>query len=186
MGPDEILIDTEEKMEAAIDFLTDEFKKLRTGRASPSLIEGIRVEYHGAPTPLRQIASIVVPDPRSLLVKPYDPSSLKEIEKAIQKAEIGLNPINDGKFIRLNIPPLTEERRKQLAALAREIAEGVRVRIRNARRDGNKSIDEIEEEGLISEDDARRFKKDIQKLTDDYIKKVDELLEKKTEEVMKI
>lgn len=184
MEPDEIMLETEEKMESALDFLSNEFKKLRTGRASPALVENIKVEYYGAPTPLRQIANIVIPDPRSLLIKPFDPSSLKEIEKAIQRSDIGLNPVNDGKFVRLNIPPLTEERRKQLASTAKEFAENARVSVRNARRDGNKHVDEIEKNGEISEDEAKRLKKDIQELTDDYVQKVDALLEKKIQEIM--
>jgi ribosome recycling factor len=179
MDADELLLSTEERMEKAVDVLKDKFRGMRTGRANPGLIENIKVEYYGSPTPLKQIANISAPEASLLVVKPFDPSSLKEIEKAIQKSDVGIHPTNDGKLIRLAIPPLSQERRKQLAGRAKEVAEETRISIRNVRRDANKAADDLE----ISEDELEKLKGDIQELVKGYEVRVDEALKAKTEEL---
>lgn len=179
-----LLTDVEKKMNKAIEVMTGELKGVRTGRASPALVENVKVDYYGAPTPLRSLANIAAPEPQLLVVKPFDPSSLGEIEKSIQKADIGLNPQNDGKVLRIAIPPLSEERRTQIATLVKEVAENQKGVIRNIRRDANKKIDGEEKEKKISEDEKFRLREEAQKLTDKFESKIGELLEKKTKEVM--
>ena len=186
MDYDEILLDAEERMDKALDHLHDGLRGIRTGRASPGLVEGIRVEYYGSPTPLKQIANIGIPEPRLIMIKPFDPSSLKEIEKAILKSDLGIAPANDGKIIRLAVPPLSHDRRKQLAALVKERAEECRVSMRNVRRDANKSADGAEADGNLSEDDLKRLRDEIQELIKRFEAKVDEELERKTSEIMEI
>jgi ribosome recycling factor len=183
---DEILFDCEERMDKAVEIMRKEMKGIRGGRATPGLVEGIRVDYYGSPTPLKQIATISVPDPRLLVIKPFDPSSLKEIEKAIQKADLGFMPNNDGKLIRITIPPLSEERRMKLAALTKDKGEEARVAIRNIRRDANRAADQAEKEKVLSEDRARDLKDEIQKLTKTYEGNVGEALDKKEKEIMEI
>jgi ribosome recycling factor len=186
MPVDEILFDAESRMDKAVTVFQDNLKGIRTGTASSGLVESIRVDYYGSPTPLRQLSQIAVPDPSSIVIKPYDPSSIEDIERAIQTSDIGINPQNDGKVIRLAIPPLSEERRTQMATRVKNLAEEARIAIRNIRRDANKALDKEEKAGDISEDACRRAKDQVQKLTDQYENKVDELLEKKTEDIMRV
>ncbi|NLF30429.1 MAG: ribosome recycling factor [Planctomycetes bacterium] len=184
MPMDEILLDCEEKMESAVSYLRGELRGVRTGRASAGLVDHLKVDYYGSPTDLRQLASIAVPEPTMIMIKPFDPSSVKDIEKAILAANIGMTPMVDGKLIRLNVPALSTERREQLAGQIRKTGESTRVVIRNARRDANKVIEREQKEGLIAEDDAEKGKEDIQDLTKKYEGLVTSILEAKTEEIM--
>lgn len=186
MPVDDILLEAQDKMEKALEVLVTELKGIRTGRATPGLVENVRVEYYGSPTPLKQIAGISAPDPRLLIIKPFDPSSLADIEKAILKSDLGLNPSSDGKMLRLAVPPLSEERRKQLGKQAKEVSEKTKLTIRNVRRDAIKLGDDEEKDGTISEDDKFRLKDGIQELTEEHEKKCGEILEKKTKEIMEI
>jgi ribosome recycling factor len=186
MDPDELLLTTEERMEKAVEVLKDRFRGMRTGRANTGLVENVKVDYYGSPTPLKQIANISAPEAALLVIKPFDPSSLGAIEKAIQKSDVGINPMNDGKLIRLAIPPLSEERRKQLVGRAKETAEESRISIRNIRRDANKSADQLKDDKKISEDDQERLKKEIQELTKTHEEKIEEALKSKTEELTAI
>ena len=174
----------DDKMQKAIEVLFNDLKGVRSGRASPMLVENIKVEYYGTPTPIKQVASITAPEPRALLIKPFDTTVLGSIEKAIQIANIGLNPHRDGNVVRISIPPLTEETRKQLVEHIKTLAEKTRTAIRNVRRDINKTVEDNAKEKKISEDAKFRFKDDIQKLTDRHEKKVNEIIEKKNKEVM--
>lgn len=178
--------ETEGKMEAALEALSHELGTIRTGRASPSLLDGIKVEYYNTMTPLHQMANISVPEARLLVIQPWDPSTLQGIEKAILKSDLGLNPSNDGKVIRLAIPMLTEERRKQLVKIVKNIAEESRISIRNTRRDSNEKLKTMEKNKEITEDEHHTGLKDIQKLTDDYIARVDVILENKEKEIMEV
>lgn len=186
MDPEEILLEAEEKMEKATVLLKGEYKGIRTGRASAGLIENIRVNCYGSQVPLKQTANITVPEAQLIVVKPFDPSITKDIEKAILQSELGLTPSTDGKVIRIPVPPLSEETRKKLAHRIKELSEETKVAIRNVRRDANKHIDKTEKDSVISEDDADTAKKQIQKLTDKCEEEVNELLSQKTEEIMKI
>lgn len=183
---DDILLETEEKMEKAVEHLVHSFRGIRTGRASPGLVEGIRVDYYGTPTPLQHMASVSIPEPRLIMIKPFDPSAVQEVVKAIQKSELGITPQSDGKIIRLALPPLSEERRKQLSALVREKAEEARVAIRNVRRDANKQAKAGFDEGLLPADDETKLIEEIQALTKQYEGKVDESLEKKQKEILEV
>lgn len=178
--------EAEAKMKKSLQALGDEFNTIRTGRASASLFEKIRVDYYGQPTPLNQMATISIPEARLVVIQPWDRSALSEIEKAIQKSELSVNPNNDGKVIRINIPPLTEERRQEYVKLAKAKAEQGRVSIRNVRRDANEELKSLQKDGKVSEDEAKRGMDDIQKLTDRYIGKVNELLETKEKEILEI
>ncbi|MGA1839533.1 MAG: ribosome recycling factor [bacterium] len=178
--------ETKEKMDLAIDALSHEFGSIRTGRASPSILDGIKVEYYSSLTHLNQMATISVPEPRLIVIQPWDPSALANIEKAILKSDLGLNPSNDGKVIRLAIPMLTEERRKQLVKVIKNIAEECRISIRNTRRDSNEKLKKMEKEKDITEDEYHNGLKEIQNLTDEYINKVDELLSKKEKEILEV
>jgi ribosome recycling factor len=184
MAIDDILLDAEERMEKAVQVFTDGLRVIRTGTASAGLVESIRVEYYGSPTPLRQLAQIAVPDPQLIVIKPFDPSSLPDIEKAIQTSDIGIHPQSDGKVIRLTVPGLSEERRGQLVARVKSLAEEARVAVRNIRRDANRQLDKDEKDSAISEDDCRRAKDDVQELTGEYEGKVAEALEAKTTDLM--
>ena len=186
MAYDDIVLEAEEKMEKAVEVLLQEFKGVRTGRATPGLVEGVTVDYYGAPTPLRQLATITIPDARMIVLKPFDPGSLGEIEKAIQKSNLGINPANDGKVVRLAIPPLSEERRKQMVKMAKDMVEKAKLAIRNARRDANAQSDAEEKDGALTEDERFKAKEEIQRLTEQYEKKAEEGLEKKTKEVMEV
>ncbi len=183
---DDTMTDAELKMVGAVDHTRGEFGKIRTGRANPGLIADLPVEYYGAPTPLQQIAGVSVPEPRMLLVSPYDASALKGIERAIATSDLGLNPSNDGKVIRVVFPDLTEERRKEFVRLARERAEEGRVSIRNIRRAAKSEIGRLASDGEITQDDERRADKDLQELTDRYVAEVDALLANKERELLEV
>lgn len=186
MDHDEILLDCEERMEKALEVMTEEMRGIRGGRATPGLVEGVRVEYYGSPTPLKQLATISAPDPRLLVIKPFDPGSLKEIEKAILRADVGLTPSNDGKLIRISIPTLSEERRKNLVSMARDKVEEAKVSLRNIRRDANRNVDGAQKEKTLSEDEAYKTKDEVQDLIKEYEKKIDDAFEKKETEIMEI
>ena len=176
--------DVETRMAAALEVLGREFATVRTGRASTGLLDAFRVDYYGTPTPLNQMASVSVPDARTLAIQPWEVSQLKAIEKAIMASDLGLTPVNDGKVIRLAIPPPTEERRKQLVKTVAKHAEESRVAIRNIRREANEKLKALARDKKISEDDERRGHDQIQKTTDKYVAKVDELLKKKEQEIL--
>jgi ribosome recycling factor len=182
----DILREAAERMQAAIDALEEDLSAIRTGRASPALIERLPVVYYGANTPLIQLASISVPEPRQLLIRPFDPTTLKDIERAILASDLGLTPNSDGKMIRLSLPQLTEERRLELVRVVNNRMEETRVRIRNTRRDLIRDLREFEKEGLISEDDQERGEKELQELTDKLNKKVEEVGERKEKEIMEV
>lgn len=182
----DILREAAERMQGALDSLEEDLSGIRTGRASPALIERLPVEYYGANTPLIQLASISVPEPRQLLVRPFDPTTLKNIERAIMVSELGLTPNSDGKVIRLSLPQLTEERRRELVRVVNNRMEDARVSIRNIRRDLIRDLREFEKEGLISEDDQERGEKELQELTDKMNKKVEEVGERKETEIMEV
>lgn len=175
-----------EKMDHSIEALKKEFASVRTGRASLALLDGIKVDYYGTPTPLQQVASLSVPESRQIAIQPWDQKIISDIEKAIMKSDLGLTPTNDGKVIRINIPLLTEERRKQLVKVVRKNAEDVRVAVRNIRRDINEEIKKLEKEKHLSEDDTKKSLDEIQKLTDSYVKKIDEILAHKEKEIMEV
>ena len=170
------LRDAEGKMQKALETVTRNFNTVRTGRASPALVEGIRVEYYGTPTPLKQIASINTPDPRMIVIQPWDPQVLPEIEKALLKADMGLSPYNDGKLIRISVPPLSTERREELVKLVKSQAEEGRIAVRNVRHAAKETIERMFKDKVVAEDDKFKGLDDLQKLTDRYHKKVDELL----------
>jgi ribosome recycling factor len=183
---EEIYKDVKDRMGKSIKAYKEKLAKIRTGRANPSLIEDLKVEYYGTEVPLMQIATITAPEPRQLLIQPWDKSAIPSIEKAIKKSEFGFNPSVDKDVIRINIPELTDERRKEYIKLARQRAEEARIAIRNIRRDGNETIKELLKEKEITEDEERRALQKIQEITDEYIKKVDELLEKKEKEIEEV
>ncbi len=186
MPVDDILLEAEEKMEHVEQFLVTEYRKLRTGRASAGLVDHIKVDYYGSPTPLRQLANIGTPEPNMIVIRPFDPSSIKEIERAILASDLGITPGNDGKIVRLTIPSPSEERRRQLAHSAKELAEQARVSLRNARRDANRVLDQEKKDSVIPEDEMYRGKDEVQKLIESYEKKISDLLEHKTTEIMEI
>lgn len=179
-----IVAEHEKNMQKTIEFLRSELRSVRTGRASPGLVEHLQVEYYGTMTPLKQLATIACPDPGSLIIKPFDPSCLKEVEKAIKSSELSLAPLTDGKMIRLNIPPLSEERRKQLVQQVRQMCEKVKVTIRNIRRDGIKHLEDEEKNKTITEDDRDRGKKEVDDLTKKYTDQIDEIMAGKSGEIM--
>ena len=180
----EILSELREKMTKSVEAVQKEFKRLRTGRASSALLDGIRVDCYETQMPLEQVASIAVPESRLITVQPWDPSIIGDIEKAILRSDLGLTPMNDGKIIRISIPPLTEERRKELAKLARKIAEEGKIATRNLRRDANEMFKELKNEKEISEDEFYKSQDDVQKITDEFIKKIEEITARKEEEIM--
>lgn len=182
---EDVLLSCEERMEKVIDNQRREYTRLRTGRASTSLVEDIKVDYYGTPTAINQLASVSVPDSRSVTIQPWDKNAFGDVERAIQKSDLGLSPVNDGKVIRINIPPLTEERRKELVKLAKKYAEDAKVAIRNVRRDANDDLKKLQKDGL-SEDEVRRGQDEVQKLTDSFVAKADEVLGEKEQEIMEI
>ncbi|QGQ46828.1 ribosome recycling factor [Metabacillus sediminilitoris] len=182
----QVLENTKDKMEKAVSSLSRELASVRAGRASANLLDKISVEYYGAPTPVNQLASISVPEARMLVIQPYDKSVLGDIEKAILKSDLGLTPSNDGSIIRLSIPALTEERRKELVKLVKKYAEEAKVAVRNIRRDGNDDLKKLEKNGEITEDELRNNTENIQKLTDEYIVKVDNVAKDKEKEIMEV
>jgi len=178
--------DCKNRMLKSIENLEKEFSKLRTGRASTALVDGIRVEYYGTPTPLNQVASVSIPDSRTISIAPWDRNAFTSIEKAIMKSDLGLTPINDGKAIRINIPPLTEERRKDLVKMAKKYTEEAKVAIRNVRRDVNEALKKMQSSKEISEDDMHKAQDDVQKTTDNFVKKAETVLAEKEKEIMEI
>lgn len=180
----DLLSEAEHKMQAAVDHVASEFGTVRTGRANPQLLHRINVEYYGSPTPLQQLASIGVPEPRLLVVQPFDKSTVNDIERAIQQADLGLNPTSDGSVIRIAFPPLTEERRKELIRVVRHMAEEGKVSVRNVRRAAKADMEELH--GEISDDDIRRGEDELQKLTDKFTERIDELLANKEEELLEV
>ena len=183
MAYDDILLEAEEKMEKCVEHLGNDYRGIKSGRATPGLVEGIRVEAYGSPTPLKQLANIAAPEPALLVIKPFDPSVLGDIEKAILRSDIGITPLNDGKLIRLPVPSLSEEQRKKYVKLAKEKAEAQRVAIRNVRRDANKAADG---ESDLPEDVQTKLKGEIDELTKQYTARIDALLESKTKELMDV
>jgi ribosome recycling factor len=181
---DEIYRETGDNMGKSITSLENEFKRIRTGRASLSILDGIRVDYYGTPTLLNQMASLSVPESRLISIQPWDVSVIKEIEKAILKSDLGLTPSSDGKIIRIAIPPLTEERRKELVKVINKMSEDHKVAVRNLRRDANDMIKELKKEGEISEDEAFKAQDQVQKITDEHIKLIDEINNKKEKEIL--
>jgi ribosome recycling factor len=183
---DDLMKDAEVKMHKSLEVLQHELSTIRTGRATPSLIDRVQIDYYGAPTPLMQLAQIHAPEPRMLVIQPYDRGSIGAIEKALQKSELGLNPANDGQVIRIPFPPLTEDRRRDLVKLVKHRAEEAKVAIRNIRRDEQHGIQELEKSGDVSQDDAKRGMERLQKVTDKNIATVEELAELKEVEVMEV
>lgn len=181
---DDVMLEAEEKMEKTVEALRRELLTIRTGRASPALVENLRVDYYGSIMPLNQLATIAAPEPRLIVIRPWDAGSLSAIEKAIQKSELGLTPHNDGKMIRLPIPTLTDDRRRELGKIVSRRVEEGRVAIRNIRRDALKEVGDLFKDKEISEDDHFKAKEDLQELTDTYIKKIDQVGEQKQAEIM--
>ncbi len=184
MDKDEVLMDTEERMEKGVQVLRGQLQGIRTGRATAGLVDSIRVDYYGSPTPLKQIASISVPESQQIVIKPFDASVIGAISKAIQSSDVGLSPNSDGRLIRLNVPSLSTERRRQLTARVKEFAEESRVAIRNVRRDGNKHADQLQKDKLLTEDERDQLKDAIQELTKQYEGKVNDMALAKEKEVM--
>lgn len=182
----EITKDAEQRMGKAVNNLKSEYAGLRAGRATPALVEKIQVDYYGTPTPLNQIAGVTAPEPRLLVIQPWDSKAISDIERAIQKSDLGINPTNDGRVIRLVIPQLTAERRTDLTKVVRKKAEESRVAVRSIRRDANETVKQFEKDGEISEDDSRRGLDEIQKLTNKYIEKIDEIMQNKEKEIMEV
>lgn len=178
--------ETKKKMKKTIDLLVQELAKMRTGRASPALLEGIKVDYYGTQVPINQVAAISIPDPKMIVIQPWDKTALPEIEKAIYKSQTGLVPNNDGNLIRIPIPLLTEERRKDLIKLVHKLGEDNKVAVRNLRRDANESVKKFEKDKKISEDESFKASDRIQKLTDENIKSIDDILKKKEKEILEI
>ena len=183
---DDFLSDATERMDKSVDTTHEHFNSVRTGRASAALLDRIQIVYYGTPTPLKNIATINVPEPRMITVQPFDPSQIKAIEKAVQESDLGLTPSNDGKLIRLPIPQLTEERRKELVKLVRKYGEEGKVAIRNVRRDVMKHLEELVRNGDVGDDEERRAESQVQKLTDEHTKAIDDLMKHKEAEVMEV
>jgi ribosome recycling factor len=184
--PDTILLETEEHMEKALEYLKHELRGIRTGRASPAMIDSVKVDYYGSQTDLKSLASISVPEPTQLLVKPFDAGSVGEIKKAIEAAGLGLNPMSEGKQLRINVPPLSGERRQQLTTKVKKMGEDQKVAIRNARRDGNKHADALKSGGKFPEDELETLKNEIQDLLKKYEAEVDKAVESKSKEIMQV
>ncbi len=183
---DAVLKDAKNRMDKAVAALEKEFSHLRTGRASVALLDGIKVDYYGTPTPIDQIASVSTPDSRTITIQPWDRAAFALVEKAIMKSDLGLTPINDGKLIRIGLPPLTEDRRKDLVKVAKKYTEEAKVAVRNIRRDANDALKKKQKDKAISEDDLRKGEAEIQKTTDSYVAKLDQTLAKKEKEIMEI
>lgn len=186
MVTEETLLEAMEKMDKAVEHVQSQFQSLRTGRAVPALVEKLVIEYYGAPVPLQQLASIQVPEARSLLIRPHDGSTLASIEKAIRNSDLGVSPNNDGVAIRLNFPALTEERRKEYVKVAKSMAEDGRVVIRNLRRDARKHMESAEKESLISADDLERAEKELEKITHEHVERIDAALARKEQELLEV
>lgn len=173
-------------MEKSIDALKKELSRIRTGRASTTLLDDVKVDYYGTPTPLNQVGTLTVPEPRLITIQPWEKNLIPEIEKAILKSDLGLNPSSDGQLVRIAIPPLTEERRKEMVKLTKRIGEDAKIAVRNTRRDANENLKKLEKDKEISEDELKRGEKEIQDLTDGFVKKIDEVVAVKEKEVMEI
>jgi ribosome recycling factor len=184
MTSEEILFDAEERMEKAVEVFRNELRGLRTGRATPALVDGLRVEYYGSPTPLKQLAQINTPDPQQIVIRPFDASVLKDIEKAIRSSDLGMSPNNDGKMIRLQVPPMSGEQRTKMATRIKKSAEDAKVACRNIRRDGNKHFDAAEKNKEMTEDDRDKGKDEVQTLLKKFEAKIEDMAEKKTNEIM--
>ncbi len=184
MSSDEILMDAEERMEKAVDVFREQLRGLRTGRATPALVDHLRVDYYGSPTPLKQLAQINAPDPQSIVIRPFDVGSLKDIEKAIRSSDLGMAPNNDGKMIRLQVPAMSGDQRKKLATQIKKSSEDSKVSCRNIRRDANKHFEQAEKDKEMTEDDRDAGKESVQTLLKDYEGKIEELAEKKTKEIL--
>ena len=178
--------DANQRMDKSVEATHEHFNSVRTGRAAPALLDRIQVDYYGTPTPLKNMATISAPEPRLLSIQPFDPTSLRAVEKAIMESDLGLTPSNDGKLIRLPIPQLTEERRKELVKLVRHMAEEGRVAVRNVRRDAIKHLEELVKGGDVGDDEERAAEGRVQKLTDDHVAKIDEILKRKEAEIMEV
>jgi ribosome recycling factor len=183
---EEFLADAKRRMDRSIEATHNEFNSIRTGRASPALLDRITIDYYGTATPLKSLASISAPEARLLVVQPFDPSSIKNIERAVQESDLGLTPSNDGKVVRLPIPPLTEERRKDLVKVVRRVAEDGKVAIRNVRRDIMQHLKELVVNGDVGDDEERRAEQQVQKITDEHTKSIDDLLKVKEAEIMEV
>jgi len=186
MDYDTILLEASEKMDHCVEHFQGELRGLRSGRASPALVDSIKVEYYGSATPLGQMAQISVPEPRQIVIKPFDASQIPEVVKAIQASDLGINPNADGKILRLNIPPLSEERRKKLVGLVKEKGEAAKIAIRNVRRDANKHADQSQKDSVLTEDDCKGLKEEIQEQTKEHEGTVDGLLKNKVEELLEV
>ncbi len=184
MTAKEVLHGAEEKMKKALESVTREFSEIRTGRASPTLVEGLHIDYYGTPTLLKTLASISVPDAHLIVIQPWDPTAIAEIEKAIMKSNLGTNPSNDGKLVRLSLPPLSKERRQELVKVVHKMCEEGRVSLRTIRRDAKEQLEKLEKDKVISEDDKFRGIDELQKVVDRYIAKIDELLKNKEKEIL--
>ena len=183
---DDILKDTKDGMDKVIDALKKQLATIRTGRANPSMLDGVRVDYYGSPTALNQLATVSAQDARLLVIKPFDKKSLKDIERAIVEANLGFNPTNDGDFIRCAMPPLSGDRRKEYVKMAKVKGEDAKVAVRSSRREGNEAVKEALDASMITEDEEKRGKDQVQALTDQYIKNIDELIAKKEKEIMEV
>ena len=186
MSIEEIVLEAEDRMDKSLALLNDQFRGVRTGRANVGLVESIRVEYYGSPTPLKQLANLSTPEPQQILIRPFDPSAIGDIIKAIQTSDLGLTPSSDNKLIRLNVPPLSVEQRKKLVARVKDLAEEARVAIRNIRRDANKQADQETTDKILTEDDLERCKEEIQALTKRFEGKVNETADKKSDEILEV
>lgn len=184
--PQSVLKDMEERMTKAVGTLKKDLATLRAGRANPAMLDKVVVDYYGTPTPISQLANINAPEPRMLLIQPWDKTALKEIDRAIQQSDLGLTPTNDGNIIRIAVPPLTEERRKDLVKVAGKSGEEAKVAIRNIRRDANDEIKKLEKAAAISEDESRRHQETIQKVTDKYIAEVDKIVKEKEKDILEV
>ncbi|MGE5422445.1 MAG: ribosome recycling factor [Ignavibacteriales bacterium] len=182
----QIIADSEDRMVKTIEHLTKDFAALRAGRANPAMLDRVMVDYYGAPTPINQLGNIGVPEPRLLVIQPWDKSSIADIEKAIMKSDLGVNPSNDGNVIRIVIPSLTEERRKDLVKVVRKRAEEAKVAVRNIRREANDGLKALEKEGTISEDESKKKLEQVQKATDNYVKEIDRLAQGKEKDIMEV
>lgn len=182
----EIYQDTRGRMDKALESLGRDYSRIRTGRASTALLDGIRVDYYGTSTPLQQLATLTIPDPRTIMIQPWDQTVLGEVEKAVLKSDLGLTPMNDGKVIRINIPPLTQERRRELVKIVKKMAEEAKVAIRNIRRDANELIKDLKKDKEISEDQQFKGQEEVQKITDGTITRIDETCASKEKEVMEV
>ena len=186
MDKESVLLDSEDRMDKALGALDRDFSRIRTGRASTGLVDNIKVDYYGTPTPISQLASVAIPDSRTITIQPWDRGAFALVEKAILKSDLGLTPMNDGKLIRIAIPPLTEDRRKELTKIARKYTEEAKVAIRNIRRDVNDGLKKLEKDKLLSEDELKKAMEDIQKLTDTYVARADAKASAKEKEIMEI